>query len=65
MKAARNDPAFLLYYARVLTREARARRGTPFAISLLEWAAKARREACAQLAKERQHSRAQLELFAA
>lgn len=41
----RRDPAFLRYYARVLLREAKARRGTPFATALLEWAARARREA--------------------
>jgi hypothetical protein len=39
------DPAFLRHYARVLLREAKARRGTPFATSLIAWAAKARREA--------------------
>ncbi|PZU95525.1 MAG: hypothetical protein DI527_00520 [Chelatococcus sp.] len=37
--------AFLIYYARVLIREARARRGTSFSTTLLEWAGKARREA--------------------
>ncbi len=37
--------AFLLYYAGVLTSEARARAGSAFAESLLQWAAKARREA--------------------
>ena len=41
----RKDPAFLTYYARVLLREAHARRGTPFARSLIEWAGRARREA--------------------
>lgn len=39
--------AFLLHYARVLLREARARRATAFAASLLLWAARARREAAA------------------
>lgn len=42
-----NDPAFLRYYARVLLREARARRGTPFATSLVQWANRARKEAAA------------------
>ncbi|PZU59858.1 MAG: hypothetical protein DI547_05110 [Sphingobium sp.] len=43
------ERAFRLYYARVLIREARARRRTSpgFAADLLAWAAKARREACA------------------
>lgn len=41
----RRDPEFLRYYAAVLLREAKARRGTPFATSLLEWAGRARREA--------------------
>ena len=39
------DPAFLRYYAKVMLREAKARRGTPFARDLLAWAARARREA--------------------
>lgn len=39
-----NDPAFLRYYARVLLREARARRGTKFAAFLIGCAARARRE---------------------
>lgn len=43
----RTTPAFLKYYARVCLREARARRGSPFATTLLGWAAKARREAMA------------------
>jgi hypothetical protein len=37
--------AFLIYYARVMIGEARRRRGTVFARTLLDWAAKARREA--------------------
>lgn len=41
------DRAFLFYYARVLLREARARRGTSFAAVLLAGAARARREALA------------------
>lgn len=38
---------FLIYYARVLLREARARRkrSPDYAAALLEWAGKARREA--------------------
>lgn len=43
----RRDREFLLYYARVLLREVRARRGTAFAAHLLAWAGKARREALA------------------
>ena len=39
--------AFLIYYARVLLREARARRSSAFAASLLLWAGQARREAAA------------------
>jgi len=49
MKAGeiRTDPAFLRYYARVLLREAKARRGTEFSRFLIECAARARREAIA------------------
>lgn len=36
---------FLIYYAKVCLREARARRGRPFANDLLQWAANARRRA--------------------
>lgn len=54
----RRDRAFLLYYAGVLLREARARRGTPFAAFLLNCAARARREAVAD-------KPAQMELFTA
>lgn len=36
---------FQIYYAKVMLREARARRGTPFSATLLSWAAKARRRA--------------------
>ena len=39
------DPAFLIYYARVLLREARYRRGTAFAAMLINGAARARRDA--------------------
>lgn len=41
--------AFLIYYARVLLREAKARRGghRAFPFSLLEWAGRARRDAAA------------------
>ncbi len=49
--AAAKPPAeqrdFEIYYARVLMREARARRGTPFAADLTAWAANARRRASA------------------
>lgn len=37
----------LIHYARVMLREARARRATPFSATLLMWAARARREAMA------------------
>lgn len=43
----RGDKAFLIHYARVLHREARARRGSSFAELLLKGAARARREAMA------------------
>lgn len=43
----RRDRAFLLYYSRVMLREARARRGSGFSHFLLECAARARREALA------------------
>lgn len=42
------DPAFLRHYARVLLREAKARRGASFGRDLLQWAAKARRQAMAK-----------------
>lgn len=46
MKPPRHSPRDLaIYRARALIREARARRGTPFAATLLLWAANARREA--------------------
>jgi hypothetical protein len=38
---------FLIYYAKVTLREARARRGTDFSRTLLGWASRARREAMA------------------
>ncbi len=38
---------FLIYYAEVMLREARARRGTAFSHTLLEWAGNARRRALA------------------
>lgn len=41
----RDDPEFLRFYAATLLREARARRGTAFARTLLEWAGNARRRA--------------------
>lgn len=47
MNPQRRDPAFLRYYARVLLREAKARRGTEFSRFLLMCAARARRESCA------------------
>ncbi len=56
------DPDFLLYYARVLMREARARRGTPFATSLVQWAGRARREAM-ELRAAVSDEPAQMELF--
>lgn len=39
------DRERLIHYARVMLREARARRATPFAATLLLWAGNARREA--------------------
>lgn len=36
---------FQIYYAKVMMREAMARRGTRFSFTLLEWAGKARRRA--------------------
>ena len=41
------DRERLIRYARVMLREARARRDTPFSATLLLWAARARREAMA------------------
>jgi len=53
-----------LYQARVFLREARARRSTPFAAVLLQWAANARRRANTARAVERAASKpAQLDLF--
>lgn len=53
-----------LFQARVFLREARARRKTPFAAVLLQWAANARRGASEGRAAERVTSApAQLDLF--
>ena len=41
----RTDPEFLRYYARVLLREAKARRGTEFGKWLAQCANRARKEA--------------------
>lgn len=41
----RSSLDFLLYYAGVCMREARARRGTPFASMLVGWARRAHSEA--------------------
>lgn len=54
----RRDREFLLYYAGVMLREARARRGTGFSHFLLDCAARARREAGAV------HEPKQMDLFA-
>lgn len=62
MTAANRDPDFLLYYAHVLMREARARRGTPFATSLVQWAGRARRQAM-ELRAAGGNTPAQMELF--
>lgn len=43
----RNSPEFLRYYAKVVLREAKARRGTEFSRWLLECALRARRQAMA------------------
>lgn len=43
----RNSPAFLKYYAGVLLREARARRGQPGIQWMIDGAARARRQAMA------------------
>jgi len=56
--ALRDDPEFLLYYARVLLREAKARRGQNVAW-MLAGAARARREAMAARTPK------QMDLFAA
>lgn len=53
-----------LHQARVFLREARARRSTPFAAVLLQWAANARRRARDARAAERVAAKpAQLDLF--
>ncbi len=45
MKRKPSDRESYIFTARVLLREARARRGTRFAVTLLEWAANNRRRA--------------------
>lgn len=47
MAVDRTSPEFLRYYAKVLLREAKARRGTEFSRWLLDGAMRARREAMA------------------
>jgi hypothetical protein len=49
LRTPAEERAFRIYYARILLREARARRARSprFAADLLAWAAKARREAFA------------------
>lgn len=48
------DRKGLIHCARVFLREARARRGTPFARSLLRWAANARRQAAAAQPRQKE-----------